>query len=329
MSYRVESASLSKVSVLLPVFNGERYLAECICSVLEQELEEFELLVSDDGSTDQSRRVIQSFSDPRIRSIYRQHNHGLFANLNFLIRAARYPLVRILGQDDILTSDCLAREVDFFTEHPSVGMTYCKYIEIDEEGVEIARTRLRDLPEIVEPRLSLQQFYYYGCMPGNISTVCIRRECFQEAGLFDESFRAAGDHEMWVRICRQRDLGIVHRYLVRLRSHRRQLSRSSGLGAHFISEGRRIRQMLLPLLPAEIQHAASRFSMLRHNVLDTHLVVRRLMAGRFRETADMVSVMGIRDLGLGLLFWLLTINNHLYRPQPRIVLEQTQLPDSK
>ena len=329
MSGRVESASLSKVSVILPVFNGERYLAECICSVLEQEFEEFELLVSDDGSTDQSQRVIQSFSDSRIRPINRQQNHGLFANLNSLIRAARHPLVRILGQDDILASDCLAREVEFFAKHPSVGMTFCKYIEIDEEGDEIARTRLRDLPGLVEPRLSLQLFYYYGCMPGNISTVCVRKECFEEVGLFSESFRAAGDYEMWVRICQQRDLGIVHRHLVRVRSHRRQLSRSPSLGAHFVSEGRRIRQMLLPLLPDEIQYAAIRFSMLRHNVLDTHLVVRRLMAGRFRETADMAGVLGIRDLGLGLLFWLLTINNHLYRPQPRIVLEQVQLADSK
>jgi hypothetical protein len=259
----------------------------------------------------------------------RRLNHGLFANLNFLVRATRYPLVRILGQDDMLTSDCLAREVDFFAEHPSVGMTYCKYIEIDEEGAEIARPRLRDLPTIVESSLSLQLFYYYGCLPGNISTVCVRRKCFEDVGLFDESFRAAGDYEMWVRICQQRDLGIVHRYLVRLRSHRRQLSRSPSLGAYFISEGRRIRQTLLPLLPAEIQDTAGRFSMLRNNVLDTHLVVRRLMGGRFRETADMAGVLGVRDLGLGLLFWLLTINNHLYRPQPRIVSEQAQMPDSR
>ena|GEM_PF-1260223 len=320
---------MSRVSVILPVFNGEQYLAECICSVLDQEFEEFELLVSDDGSTDQSRRVIQSFSDPRIRLMNRRQNRGLFANLNSLLRATRFPLVHILGQDDMLTSDCLAREVDFFAEHPSAGMTYCKYIEIGEQGEEIARTRLRDLPEIVEPRLSLQLFYYYGCMPGNISTVCVRRQCFEEVGLFDESFRAAGDYEMWVRICQQRDLGIVHRYLVRLRSHRRQLSRSSSLGACFISEGRRIRKILLPLLPAEIQDTASRFAMLRHNVLDTHLVVRRLMAGRLRETADMAGVLGIRDLGLGLLFWLFTINNHLYRPQPRILLEQAQLAESK
>lgn len=318
---------MSKVSVVLPVYNGERYLAECIRSVLGQELEEFELLISDDGSADRSRRIIQSFSDARIRVFTQRRNLGLFANLNQLLRAARYPLVRILGQDDVLEAECLSHEVAFFARHPSVGMTYCKYIEIDEEGEEIARTRLRDLPAVVEPRSSLQLLYYYGCLPGNISTVCVRRECFEEVGLFDETFRAAGDHEMWVRICQQRDLGIVHRYLVRLRSHPGQLSRSPSSGAAFISEGRRIRQMLLPLLPAEIRAAAKRFSMLRHNVYDTHLVVRRLMAGRFRDTADMVGVFGVRDLSLGLLFWLLTVNNHLYRPRPRIVLDQTNLPD--
>lgn len=323
-----EIASLSKVSVVLPVFNGERYLADCIRSVLDQEFDGFELLVSDDGSTDDSRRIIQTFSDTRIRFFSQPHNLGLFANLNFLLREARYPLVRILGQDDVLTAECLAHEVAFFHQNPSVGMTYCKYIEIDEEGVEKSRTRLQDLPAVVEPRLSLQLLYYFGCIPGNISTVCVRRECFQDVGLFDETFRAAGDYEMWVRICQQRDLGIVHRYLVRVRLHREQLSRSPSLGVSFISEGRRIRQMLLPLLPAEIRDPARRFPMLRQNVYDTHLLVRRLLGGRFRDAVDMAGVMGLRDLSLGLLFWLLTINNHLYRPRPRILLDQIQQPDT-
>ena len=322
-----ETAVLSNVSIVLPVFNGERYLAECIRSVLGQGLEDFELLISDDGSTDQSQQIIRSFSDTRIRLFTQRRNVGLFANLNQLLRAASYPLVRILGQDDVLEAECLAHEVSFFARHPSVGMTYCKSVEIAEEGNEIASTRLGDLPAVIEPQLSLQLLYYYGCLPGNISTVCVRRECFEEVGLFDETFRAAGDHEMWVRICQQRDLGIVHRYLVRLRSHRGQLSRAPSSGMAFISEGRRIRQLLLPLLPAEIRASAKRFSMLCQNVHDTHLVVRRLLAGRFRDTADMVGVMGARDLGLGLFFWLLTMNNHLYRPRPRIVLDQTSLPD--
>ena len=321
-------ASLSKVSVVLPVFNGQRFLAECIRSVLDQGFEDFELLVSDDASTDGSRRIVEDFSDARLRFFSQPQNLGLFSNLNFLIRAAQYPLVRFLGQDDILEAQCLAHEVAFFDRNPSVGMTYSKYVEIDEEGVEKSRTRLRDFPAVIEPNLSLQLWYYYGCLPGNISTVCVRRECFEETGLFGETFQAAGDYEMWVRICRLRDLGIVHRYLVRLRSHRGQLSRSARLGVPFISEGRRVRQMLLPLLPEEIRSSAMRFSMLRQNVYDTHLVVRRLLAGRFQDAAGMAGALGARDLGLGLLFWLLTINNHLYRPQPRIALDQKQLLDT-
>ena len=151
-----ETAYLSRVSVVLPVFNGERYLAQCIRSVLAQRFEEFELLVSDDGSTDHSRQVVANFSDARVRFFSQQQNLGLFANLNFLLRAARSPLVRILGQDDVLDPECLAQEVAFFAEHPSVGMTYCKYIDIDEKGEEIHRTQPHDLPAVIEPRLSLQ-----------------------------------------------------------------------------------------------------------------------------------------------------------------------------
>jgi glycosyltransferase involved in cell wall biosynthesis len=310
-----------QVSVIVPVFNGERYLQSCIRSVLGQRFDDFELLLADDCSTDRSLEIIQGFSDERIRHYRHAKNVGLFASLNQLVSSARAPIVRLLGQDDVLAPDCLASEVEFLATHPSVGMAYCKYRLIDEAGQETGEGPVGDLPEVVQPNLSLQYYYYYGCLPGNISTVCVRRECFEAVGLFDEDFRVAGDYEMWVRICRHRDLGVLHKRLVQLRIHENQLSRAPSSGIAYVSEHRQVRQTLLACLPETSQTDARLHFLLRQNVSDTHFAIRCLLAGRIQDFASVLSVMGPAYFAAGLLFWLLTVNNHLFRPRPRFVFD--------
>jgi glycosyltransferase involved in cell wall biosynthesis len=312
---------LPEISVILPVFNGQTYLDACIRSVLDQSLSEFELLIADDGSTDRSPHIIRSYSDPRIRIHWQPENRGLFANLNQTLGAVRAPLVRLLGQDDILEKECLAREVEFFAAHPNVGMSLVKARVINAAGEELNRSALGDLPEVIKPHLSLQYFYYYGCIPSSISAVCVRKECFDELGIFDETFRVSGDYDMWVRICRQKDLGVIHQHLAKLRFHADQLSGAPTSRVACVSENRRIRAAILPRLPAEIHSWACFYVKFRQNVFDTHYALRCLSTGRFKDFSDIVRAMG-GDFGLGLLGWLLTANNRLCRPRPRFVLDQ-------
>ena len=123
-----------KISVVLPVYNGEDYLTDCISSVLDQDQPEFELLIGDDGSTDSSRQVIQAIQDERVRTFFNSHNLGLFGNINRLLAEARAPLIHILCQDDLLEPNCLHSETRFFESHPEIGMSFVKAIIIDEEG---------------------------------------------------------------------------------------------------------------------------------------------------------------------------------------------------
>lgn len=307
-----------KVSVVLPVFNGARYLHECVRSVLAQRLGDFELLIGEDCSTDASRSIIESFSDDRIRYFYREKNLGLFGNLNRLIRAARGSVVRILCQDDVLEPDCLAEELKFADAHPEVGMFFCKTVRIDENGAEIGRCVLGDLPDVISSLVSLQHFFYYGCIPGNLSTVCVRRDVLNEVGLFNESYSVAGDFEMWTRICRRRKLGVIHQRLIRLRFHSGQLSRHSASGVRFVEESQRIRSKLLPLLPEQIQSYARYYSLLRYSVLDAHYAMRCIWSGRFRDFLTVARTIGLLNyFPLGILCWLFTLNNHLFRPSPK------------
>ena len=99
----------------------------------------------------------------------------------------------------------------------------------------------KNTPYIVGPELCLQMLYYYGCIAGNLSTVAARRASLEQAGRFDESFRVAGDYEMWVRLCQFGKVAERCDKLIRLRQHPAQLSKSKDVGIQFIYECRRIR----------------------------------------------------------------------------------------
>jgi glycosyltransferase involved in cell wall biosynthesis len=305
-----------RVSVLLPVRNGEAYLRRSIESVLQQSLGEFELLVGDDCSTDSSSAIVEAVWDPRIRYVKRVHNLGLFANLNQLVKASRAPVLKFLCQDDQLEPDCLEHENAFLTAHRELPMTFSKSRTVDARGAEVGRDELGDLPDILSPSLTWQLFLYHGCIPGNLSTVCARRATVERAGGFDTSFSVAGDYDLWVRLCSGVPLGVIHEHLVRLRRHSGQLSRAPRSAVAFIQENRRIRQRLWKLVPSQDRRAARLYLSARPGVLSTHYLLKCVLGGEFRLAAEVARVLGPQDLAAGLAFWFITANNRLYRPRP-------------
>ena len=181
----------------MPVFNGAAYLEQCIASVVAQTFGDFELLIADDGSTDASLKIIQGFSDPRIRLLSPLPRQRLFGNLNRLIRESRAPLVHIFCQDDLMEPDCIDEVLQFMSRHPSAGMMFSKSEPSTAAATFFRYATLGDLPELMPPMLTLQNLYYHGCIASNLSTVCVRRSCLGEGGLFDVSYGVSADYEMW------------------------------------------------------------------------------------------------------------------------------------
>jgi glycosyltransferase involved in cell wall biosynthesis len=309
------------ISVVLPVYNGREYLEEAISSVLQQTHGQFELIISDDGSMDGSLEIIRGFSDPRIR-VLDSGRRGLFDNLNRLVREARYPLVHIFCQDDVMTPDCLEEQARFMTLHPDIGMAFSKCLVIDGQGRALSVGELGDLPEVMSASLALQCLFYHGCMPGNLSTVCVRRSCFDAVGLFDGSFGVSADYEMWVRISQRWDMGVCHKHLLNIRAHDKQLSHARSSGLAFISQNQRIRTQLLPLLPKEIQDSARSYERKRQRVLAVHFGMRCLAEGNPSVLLGIAKVFGAREFFAALLFWLLTLNNHLYEPSCQFAIPE-------
>lgn len=125
-----------RVTVGVPVFNGERYLAETLASILSQDLEDIEVLVSDNGSTDRTCEIVEEFAarDPRVTLLRSDTNKGAAHNYNKLVSAASAPYFKWASADDLCDSRLLRLCADVLDRHPSVVLAYPQTLLIDAEG---------------------------------------------------------------------------------------------------------------------------------------------------------------------------------------------------
>jgi glycosyltransferase involved in cell wall biosynthesis len=191
------------VSVVIPLYQTERYIAGTIRSVLAQTFADFEILVIDDGSKDRGPAIARSFNDPRVRVIS-QENRGLAGARNTGIRLAAAPLIAFLDADDLWQPTKLAEHVAQMTADASVGVSFSHSRFIDEAGLPLG------LYQRPAGRAFTADEHFCNNPIGNGSAPVIRRAVFDAIGFkaesldrvcwFDESFRQSEDVECWVRI---------------------------------------------------------------------------------------------------------------------------------
>lgn len=248
------------VTVILPVHNGANYLQESLDSVLAQEFTDFELHVLDDASTDLTPQIAQATGDPRVHYSRNPERFGLFKTLNRGFAEAQSPWVRIWAHDDRMLPHSLGAFMDFARTHPRAGMIYGDFFEIDPAGQrtgheETYREQRMRTPELALPRLSALLFFIYGCLPGNISTVLVRREAWQAVGGFLETIQQAPDYDMWVRISAHYEVGFIRKKVIELRDHPLQLGKAGQKQMTTIEEElgvyRQLRQRLEGVLSNE------------------------------------------------------------------------------
>lgn len=181
------------VSVVTPTFNRAEYLHHAIESVLAQTVEQFELLVVDDGSTDSTPELMDRYAgDPRIR-YFRQPNQGQSVARNRGIREAKGDFVCFLDSDNAWLPEKLAKSLDVFRNKPECHIVYGDYIEIDQWGKELGVNRMRRYSGVITPELLKDNFI-------SMNTTMTRRRCFDDMGGFDEADRLAEDYGLWLRL---------------------------------------------------------------------------------------------------------------------------------
>ena len=208
------------VSVCIPSYNHEKYIGELIQSVLDQTLTDFELIICDDKSSDNTPSVIESFKDSRIQKYFNKENLGVAANINKVLSIARGKYVVGIGSDDLMLPDNLRRKVEVLEKNPQVGFVYSDYIEINEKGNSTGRKRPRNPDH--DCVISNEVCFIRLMQEGNFiaaSSVMTRKECFDRLGLYDERLRSNQDYEMWLRISLQYDCAYLSEPLIKYRWH--------------------------------------------------------------------------------------------------------------
>lgn|GEM_PF-1669595 len=199
------------VSVIIPVSNGVNYLAQAVESVLAQDYPAIELILVDDGSTDATWELIQSYG-PRVRAL-RKPNGGVASALNAGIAQTRGELVAWLSHDDLFLPGKITRQVRFLQAHPEFGGVYTDFEIIDAAGEPLAAYRAPWVPARELARAFLTDMHING------STVMMRRDCFERAGGFNEELPHTQDLEFWLRFSEQCEFGHLPEILVKFRSH--------------------------------------------------------------------------------------------------------------
>ena len=199
------------VTVLMPIYNGEAFVAEAIESILDQTFQDFEFLIIDDGSTDKSVEIIERYADSRIRLIHNEHHSELVRTLNRGLELAQGKYVARMDADDISLPDRLERQVGFLEANADVGACGTWVVLMGDREGEIWR-----YPESAGGVLCGLLFHASLAHP----TVCMRREVFDQHALrFDEGYPHAEDYELWSRASEVISLANIGSVLLRHRIH--------------------------------------------------------------------------------------------------------------
>lgn len=198
------------VTVLMSVYNGERFLKEAINSILNQTFTDFEFLIINDGSTDRSVEIIESYEDPRIRLINNEKNLKLIASLNKGISLARGKYIARMDCDDVSMPDRLEKEVNFLENSLDYGLVGTYYTVIDGEGKDQYNVSYPSSNELIKLFLSLNCPLAHGSIMG-------RTELFKQNLYGSEESYAVEDYELWTRMSKVTKIHNIPEYLFKYR----------------------------------------------------------------------------------------------------------------
>ena len=221
------------VSVVMAVFDGEQYVKEALDSILGQSFRDFEFIIINDGSIDNTTGILQQYAqlDERLR-VFHQENRGLIAALNRGCRLARGKYIARMDADDIAFPERFERQVDFLDRHPTVAVLGGAIKLINAKGASIGEWR-----NPVDDRQIKEALHRTNCFCH--STIMMRKDAFDATEGYRRPFLHAEDYDLWLRMAEHFELANLPDALLYYRVHARQVS------------ARNIRQQVLSALAAE------------------------------------------------------------------------------
>lgn len=210
---------MNKVSVIVPVRNGERYLASCIDSLLSQTFEDFELIVIDDGSSDRTDEILSSYlsKTKRLRKV-RLVGRGQTIALNVGLAVATGEYLVNLDADDVAEKDRIQQQVSFMEDRPRVAACGSAVSFVDPEGDLLGKSAFPEGHDSILKRLQQADPSFYH------SSSILRASCVRAAGGYDESYPLSAEIDMWLKLSDHGELANLTNTLTQKRLHLQSLS---------------------------------------------------------------------------------------------------------
>ena len=240
---------MPKISICIPTYNGSKYIESCLDSVLSQTYEDIEILIIDDGSTDNTVEIAKRYTalDQRIRLIQNEHNLGLVGNWQKCIKHSTGLWIKFLFQDDLMTADCVSRLVAI-GEESDCPIVFCQRELITEvnSNTEVLKF-LRGLPSwkdifsdttFISPEKVCSMATRYPALNilGEPTSVLLRRDCFSRFGTFNPSLRQRCDYEYWIRVGSHTGIALVPEKLASFRLHSDSTTSKNHANKQYITE---------------------------------------------------------------------------------------------
>lgn len=199
-----------KVSVVMSVYNGGKYVCNAIDSIIAQSYKDIEFVIVDDGSTDDTRHLLQNQDDPRIKVIWNGEREGVTKALNKGIQMASSEYIARQDADDISMYDRLEKQVNYLERNPTLALLGTAIKIIDAEG-----NHLQDIEYPVSPPLIRRALKKYNCFCHG--SVVFKKRCFDEIGGYRDAFTTAQDYDLWLRLSEKYEVANLHDQLYKYR----------------------------------------------------------------------------------------------------------------
>ena len=211
--------AMPRVSVIIPTHNRSDFLRHAIASVLNQTYQDFELIIVDDASMDNTAEVVAAVNDERIKFLRHDKNKGGSAARNTGIRASQCDFIAFLDDDDEWLPEKLSKQTEILlSSPPQVGCVYTGYVDVSmSTGKTVGEYRPTKRGDLSKALLAAN------CV-GSASSVLLKRECFEKIGLFDESLPCSQDYDLWIRVANEFLFEYVTEPLFRYRTHENKIS---------------------------------------------------------------------------------------------------------
>ena len=258
---------MPKVSIVLPNYNYARYLDERIQSLLNQTYSDFELIILDDASTDNSIEVIEKYTnDPRVKTKFYSENSGLpYKRWNDGADLAEGEYLLVAGADDSCHPTLIEKLVEKLDAHPSVGLAFSQSWGIDGEGKRThswkEHTDELDVDRWATDFISkgineLEYLVVKNTLP-NASAVLLRRKNFVDAGKFDVSLRLTADWMLWAKVLMTSDVAFVAEPLNYFRSHSNTVRSNSEKAGLHVLEASQVQNCIISELRSTLKETST------------------------------------------------------------------------